>query len=53
MGFLRLTGQKLNKEVASVSKKRKTAQFKKQMGRKEKPSSSSTNTGGYVTAKKA
>lgn len=36
-----------------MSKKRKSAQFKKQMGRKEKPSSSSTSAGGYATTKKA
>jgi len=36
-----------------MSKKRKSAQFGKQMGRKGKPSSSSTGAGGYATAKQA
>jgi hypothetical protein len=35
-----------------MGKVRKKAQFKKQMGRKDKPkSSSSTSTGGYVKTK--
>lgn len=34
-----------------MSKKKKSAQFGKQMGRKDKPSSTSTNAGGYATTK--